>query len=106
MALNWTMLSPERAPVPLPHELIIRTIESPSVDITLFIPSAVHTGSSTSSSSKDPDNEKKISASGGLWLTDQRVRATTAILNLIPDTDTYYGSLHPSAHIRLSCEVL
>ncbi|KAF8897934.1 hypothetical protein BD779DRAFT_1493010 [Infundibulicybe gibba] len=30
MALNWTMLNPNGAPVPLPNELSITTIESPT----------------------------------------------------------------------------
>lgn len=79
MALNWTMLSPERSPVPLPHELIIRTIDSPGAELTLTIPSSIgssapRSGSSSSSSSSTPtSNEKKLTASGGLWLTDTRL---------------------------------
>jgi len=79
MALNWTMLSPDRSPVPLPHELIIRAIDSPGVDLTLLIPSSIgsasrsSSGPSTSSSPNAVSNEKKIAASGGLWLTDTRL---------------------------------
>lgn len=61
MALNWTMLDATRAPVPLPHELIIRTIES-GPEITLSIPDTP---------------ERKLKESGRLWLTDKRVRVTS-----------------------------
>ncbi|GJE87430.1 GRAM domain-containing protein [Phanerochaete sordida] len=79
MALNWTMLSDDRSPVPLPHELIIRTVEPPSVELTLLIPSSIgsapqySTGPSSSSSPSAPSNEKKITTTGGLWLTDTRL---------------------------------
>ncbi|EKM59991.1 uncharacterized protein PHACADRAFT_250827 [Phanerochaete carnosa HHB-10118-sp] len=79
MALNWTMLSPERSPMPLPHELIIRTIDPPGADLTLFIPSSIGSASRSSlapSSSSNPGvttNEKRLTAPGGLWLTDTRL---------------------------------
>lgn len=64
MALNWTMLDAARAPVPLPHELIIRTIES-GPEITLSILDTP---------------ERKLKESGRLWLTDKRVRVTLLII--------------------------
>ncbi|KAF5387873.1 hypothetical protein D9615_000836 [Tricholomella constricta] len=46
MALNWTMLGPDRSPVPLPNEMTITTISS-SVELSLTIPDATPTGNST-----------------------------------------------------------
>ena len=62
MALNWAMLSPDRSPVPLPDEMVIRTINSPGAEVVVGIP-----GPSPGAPSK------KLTGSGGLWLTDQRV---------------------------------
>ncbi|KAI0298833.1 hypothetical protein BC826DRAFT_1090612 [Russula brevipes] len=61
MALNWTMLNADRTPVPLPGELMIMTVES-GADVSLTIPDAPPTGSSTSGGS-----------GGKLFLTDQRL---------------------------------
>ena len=58
MALNWTMLDAHRAPVPLPDEMFIRTVES-GPEITLVIPGTP---------------ERKLKEPGRLWLTDKRVR--------------------------------
>ena len=57
MALNWTMLDAHRAPVPLPDEMFIRTVES-GPEITLVIPGTP---------------ERKLKEPGRLWLTDKRV---------------------------------
>ncbi|KAI0337902.1 hypothetical protein BDW22DRAFT_1363472 [Trametopsis cervina] len=68
MALNWAMLDASRSPVPLPHELIIRIV--PAADLSLSIPNAPPTATSTAGGS---GGEKKLSSSGRIWLTDQRL---------------------------------
>ncbi|TCD61964.1 hypothetical protein EIP91_007674 [Steccherinum ochraceum] len=69
MALNWTMLSPDRAPIPLPDELIIRTVDA-GVELTVVIPNAPPSGSATSGGS---GGAKKMKELGRLFLTDQRL---------------------------------
>ncbi|CAL1700080.1 unnamed protein product [Somion occarium] len=69
MSLNWTMLSPDRSPIPLPDELIIRTIDS-GAELSLTIPDAPPSRSSTSGGS---GGAKKLKEVGRLWLTDQRL---------------------------------
>lgn len=71
MSMNWAMLSPDRSPIPLPDELIIRTIDS-GVELSLTVPDAPPSGSSASGGS---GGTKKFKEIGRLWLTDQRVRA-------------------------------
>jgi hypothetical protein len=67
MALNWAMIDVDRAPVPLPHEMTITTIQS-GVELSLTIPSAVSSDASSS----------KLKESGKIWMTDQRVRTLLA----------------------------
>jgi hypothetical protein len=69
MALNWTMLNPDRIPVPLPHEITIMTVES-GADVSLTIPDSPPTGSANSGGS---GGERKLKGVGKLSLTDQRV---------------------------------
>ncbi|KAH8096631.1 hypothetical protein BXZ70DRAFT_327403 [Cristinia sonorae] len=69
MALNWAMLSPDRAPIPLPDELIIRTVDA-GVELTVIIPNSPPTGSATSGGS---GGHKKMKEMGRLFLTDQRL---------------------------------
>ncbi|KAJ3485200.1 hypothetical protein NLI96_g5116 [Meripilus lineatus] len=69
MALNWAMLNPNRTPVPLAHEVMLRTVPS-GADLTVIIPDAPPTGSSTFGGS---GGSRKLKESGGLWLTDQRL---------------------------------
>ncbi|KAL1944120.1 hypothetical protein VTO73DRAFT_3305 [Trametes versicolor] len=69
MALNWATLSPARQPTPLPNELTLRTIDS-GVELTLFIPDAPPSGSTTSGGS---GGVKKLKENGRIWLTDQRL---------------------------------
>jgi WW domain-binding protein 2 len=69
MALNWTMLDAHRSPVPLPHELIIRTVSA--ADVSLTIPNAPPTAGSSSGGA---GGEKIVTATGKIWLTDNRVR--------------------------------
>ncbi|KAF9480184.1 hypothetical protein BDN70DRAFT_833193 [Pholiota conissans] len=73
MALNWTMLNPNRTPVPLPNEMTITTIDS-GVDLSLTIPDAPPTSSSTAGGS---GGTKKLRATGKAYLTDQRFIFTT-----------------------------
>ncbi|KAG6854438.1 hypothetical protein C0991_006517 [Blastosporella zonata] len=69
MALNWTMLSPNRSPVPLPHEMTITTIDA-GVDLTLSIPDAAPVGNDAAGGS---GGSKRLKALGKAWLTDQRL---------------------------------
>jgi len=73
MALNWTMLHPNRTPVPLPNEMTITTVDS-GVELTLTIPQSV---SSSSSSTAGSAVSEKQTATGKAYLTDQRVRRYT-----------------------------
>ncbi|KAI0772582.1 hypothetical protein BC629DRAFT_1736626 [Irpex lacteus] len=68
MALNWTMLDSQRSPIPLPHELIIRTVSA--AEVTVSVPNAPPTSSSTSGGS---GGEKKLVGNGKIWLTDNRL---------------------------------
>ncbi|TFK43932.1 hypothetical protein BDQ12DRAFT_675821 [Crucibulum laeve] len=74
MALNWTMLNPNRTPVPLPNEMTITTIDS-GVELSLTIPDAPPTsGNATAGGS---GGVKKTKGLGRVWLTDQRLIFTT-----------------------------
>jgi len=70
MALNWTMLRTDRAPVPLPNEMTVTTIET-VVEVSLTIPDAPSAGALPSGCS---GGVKKLKGYGKLYLTDQRVR--------------------------------
>lgn len=69
MALNWTMLSPNRSPVPLPDEMTVTTVDT-AVDLSLLIPDSVPTGNDSAGGS---GGSRKLKALGKIWLTDQRV---------------------------------
>ncbi|KAF8270943.1 hypothetical protein EI94DRAFT_1797547 [Lactarius quietus] len=69
MALNWTMLNPNRTPVPLPNEMMIITVDS-GADVSLSIPDAPPTGPATAGGS---GGERKLKGIGKLLLTDQRL---------------------------------
>jgi len=69
MALNWTMLNPDRTPVPLPNEITIMAVDS-GADVSLTIPDAPPTGSATSGGS---GGERQLKGIGKLSLTDQRL---------------------------------
>ena len=73
MALNWTMLNPNRTPVPLPNEMTITTIDS-GVEVSLTIPQSTSSSSSSTAGSAVPAKRK---ATGKAYLTDQRVRRYT-----------------------------
>ncbi|KAI0092097.1 hypothetical protein BDY19DRAFT_928323 [Irpex rosettiformis] len=68
MALNWAMLDASRSPVPLPHELIVRTVSAADVSVT--VPNAPPTSTSTSGGS---GGTRKLTGSGKIWLTDNRL---------------------------------
>ena len=70
MALNWAMLNADRSPIPLPHEKILRTIES-GAEVILMIQ---NTPPSANASSGGSGGIKRLKETGRLWLTDQRVR--------------------------------
>ncbi len=76
MALNCAMIDEQRNPVPLPHEMIVTSIDS-GVDLTVKVPPSVPSGFGGS-----------LKATGRLWVTDQRV-------------STLYVSLHPFDSILL-----
>jgi len=61
------MIDEGRNPVPLPYEMIIKTMEA--AELTLTIPEAPPSGSATSGGS---GGTKKLKSTGGIWLTDQR----------------------------------
>ncbi|GLB34221.1 putative female pronucleus assembly protein [Lyophyllum shimeji] len=69
MALNWTMLSPNRSPVPLPNEMTITNIDS-GAELSLTIPATAPTGNSSAGGS---GGSRKLKALGKIWLTDQRL---------------------------------
>jgi hypothetical protein len=70
MALNWTMLNPNRSPIPLPNEQAIITVSS-GAELSLTVPDTPPTQSASAGGS---GGAKNLKGSGGVWLTDQRVR--------------------------------
>ncbi|KDQ64113.1 hypothetical protein JAAARDRAFT_27738 [Jaapia argillacea MUCL 33604] len=69
MALNWTMLSPDRSPIPLPHEQTITTIDS-GAELGITIPDAPPTASASAGGS---GGSKKLREVGRIWVTDKRL---------------------------------
>lgn len=82
MALNWTMLTPNRSPVPLPAEAHITTIDS-GVELSLAIPDVPPSGNSAAGGS---GGIKKLKSMGKIWLSDQRVRVGCPISSSVPLT--------------------
>ncbi|RDB20033.1 hypothetical protein Hypma_012980 [Hypsizygus marmoreus] len=68
MALNWTMLNPNRSPVPLPNEMTINAVDA-GVELSLTIPDAPPAAESTAGGS---GGSRRLKALGKIWLTDQR----------------------------------
>ncbi|KAJ7229106.1 hypothetical protein GGX14DRAFT_416711 [Mycena pura] len=68
MALNWTMLSPNRTPVPLPNEMTITSVDN-GVEMMLRIPDAPPSQSATAGGS---GGSKTLKAMGKVSVTDQR----------------------------------
>ncbi|KAJ3572862.1 hypothetical protein NP233_g2803 [Leucocoprinus birnbaumii] len=91
MALNWTMLNPNRSPVPLPNELTITTVDS-GVELSLVIPDAPPSGSSLAGGS---GGTKRLKSMGKIWLTDQRFIFTS-------DSKNSLDSLSVPLHAILS----
>ncbi|KAF9527991.1 hypothetical protein CPB83DRAFT_855148 [Crepidotus variabilis] len=92
MALNWVMLNANRAPVPLPNEMNITTVEG--VEVVVIIPDAPPAGSSSSGGS---GGIKKLKGFGKTFLTDQRFIFTS------PDsTSATFESLSAPLHAILS----
>ncbi|KAG6848438.1 hypothetical protein H0H93_016951, partial [Arthromyces matolae] len=73
MALNWTMLTVNRSPVPLPHEMTITTIPN-GVDLSLTIPDSAPVGNDTAGGS---GGSKLLKSLGKAWLTDKRLIFTS-----------------------------
>ncbi|KAI0320222.1 hypothetical protein OF83DRAFT_1081743 [Amylostereum chailletii] len=69
MALNWTMLNSDRAPVSLPRESTVMSIDT-GAEISIIIPDAPPSSSSTAGGS---GGEKKLKGDGTVHLTDQRL---------------------------------
>ncbi|KAF8076814.1 hypothetical protein FPV67DRAFT_1406817 [Lyophyllum atratum] len=91
MALNWTMLNPNRSPVPLPNEMTITTVDT-GVEVSLTIPDTTPTGASTAGGS---GGSRKLKAMGKVWLTDQRLIFTG-------DAGASFESLSVPLHAVLS----
>lgn len=68
MALNWTMLGPDRTPVPLPHEMTITTVDG--AEMILRVPDAPPTQGSSAGGS---GGSKTFKATGKVIVTDMRV---------------------------------
>ncbi|KAF9000232.1 hypothetical protein BDQ17DRAFT_1391338 [Cyathus striatus] len=92
MALNWTMLNPNRTPVPLPHEMTIITVDS-GVELSLTIPNVPPTGRAATAGGSG--GVEKLKAIGRVWLTDQRLIYTT-------DAGSAFDSLSVPLHSILS----
>lgn len=75
MALNWTMLSPNRSPVPLPNEMTITSIDS-GVELILHVPDAPPSQTAAAGGS---GGSKTLKATGKLAVTDQRVRTSVLL---------------------------
>ncbi|KAH9016046.1 hypothetical protein EDB84DRAFT_1524820 [Lactarius hengduanensis] len=94
MALNWTMLNPNRAPVPLPNEMTIMTVDS-GADVSITIPDTPPTTSATSGGS---GGERKLKSIGKLFLTDKRL----IFVSEHDGGDTGFNSLNLPLHSILS----
>jgi hypothetical protein len=64
------MLTPNRSPIPLPQEEIITAVDH-GAELTLIIPNTPPSGSASSGGT---GGARKLKETGGIWLTDQRVR--------------------------------
>ncbi|CAK5262626.1 unnamed protein product, partial [Mycena citricolor] len=68
MALNWAMLGPDNAPLPLPHEMTISAIDK-GADLVLRVPDAPPAPGAASGGS---GGFKTLKASGRAFVTDMR----------------------------------
>ena len=71
MALNWTMLTPNRTPVPLPNETTITMVDL-GAEVDLLIPDQPPSNHALAGGF---GGAKKLKSIGKIWLTDQRVCA-------------------------------
>nr|GAT46119.1 predicted protein [Mycena chlorophos] len=76
MALNWTMLTPERTPVPLPHEMTITSVDS--AEVILRIPDAPPAQDARAGGS---GGSRELKAAGKVSVTDMRFIFTSASPN-------------------------
>ncbi|KAJ6567360.1 hypothetical protein DFH09DRAFT_457802 [Mycena vulgaris] len=74
MALNWTMLTPNRSPVPLPNEMTVTTIDG-GVELVLRVPDAPPTQGAAAGGS---GGSRTLKATGKIAVTDQRFIFTSA----------------------------
>ena len=89
MALNWTMLTPNRTPIPLPNETTITTVDL-GVEVDLLIPDRPPSNHALAGGS---GGAKKLKSMGKIWLTDQRVRGyrlSSSVWNGYPADFTVY----------------
>ena len=102
MALNWAMLDANRSPVPLPHELIIRTISAADVSVT--IPNTPPRSTSTSGGS---GGERKLAGNGKIWLTDNRVHLLELTVQwrilTVSDLADIRSTRRPRKEHRINC---
>lgn len=68
MALNWTMLTPNRTPVPLPNETTITMVDL-GAEVDLLIPDQPPSNHALAGGF---GGAKKLKSIGKIWLTDQR----------------------------------
>ncbi|KAJ7087276.1 hypothetical protein B0H15DRAFT_843345 [Mycena belliarum] len=68
MALNWTMLGPNRTPVPLPNEMTIANIDG-GIELILRVPDAPPAQAATAGGS---GGSKTLKAVGKITVTDKR----------------------------------
>jgi len=72
MALNWTMLDPDRSPIPLPDENVVESVDNGTAELTLIMPDPTPPrGNMPSGGSGGVGSKWK--EWGNLWLTDQRL---------------------------------
>jgi len=83
MALNWTMLSPQRTPIPLPDETTIMTIDD-GAEVTLLVPDEPPAASATAGGT---GGVKRLKCIGRVWLTDKR------LIFVSPTHNTSFDSL-------------
>ncbi|KAJ7179561.1 hypothetical protein C8R46DRAFT_1074093 [Mycena filopes] len=74
MALNWTMLGPNKAPVPLPDEMTISVIES-GAEVILRIPDAPPAQGAAAGGS---GGSRTLKGTGRVTVTDQRFIFTSS----------------------------
>ncbi|THH07180.1 hypothetical protein EW145_g3567 [Phellinidium pouzarii] len=82
MALNWTMLNQNRAPIPLPNEITIMTVDD-GAEIIIAIPNVPSSQGGSSGASVET---KRLKETGRIYLTDQRLIFVAPAPNAILDS--------------------